>query len=195
MGKSDRGEGEGTGTAFPPGPTGLTMRSLTEVFNLSVLKSVSCIIAVLALAVTVGACQGMQDNPKQTGGTLLGAGLGALIGSQIGSGKGQMAAIAIGALAGGWAGSEVGKSLDRADRQYAERTAQDSLEYAQIGQAKAWRNPDSGNSGTFTPTRTYRTADGQNCRDFETTIYVDGKQETGTGRACRRADGTWQIVG
>ena len=128
-------------------------------------------------------------------GTLLGAGLGALIGSQIGSGKGQMAAIAVGVLAGAWAGSEVGKSLDKADRAYAERTAQDSLEYAQIGQAKAWRNPDSGNSGTFTPTRTYRTQDGANCRDFETTIYVDGEQETGTGRACRQSDGTWQIVG
>ena len=162
---------------------------------MNILKSLSRVSTAVIISVPLIACQTLQDNPKQTGGTLLGAGLGALIGSQIGSGKGQMAAIAIGALAGGWAGSEVGKSLDRADRQYAERTAQDSLEYAQIGQAKAWRNPDSGNSGTFTPTRTYRTADGQNCRDFETTIYVDGKKETGTGRACRRADGTWQIVG
>ena len=88
----------------------------------------------------------------------------------------------------------VGASLDRADRMYAERTAQDSLEYNQVGQGKSWRNPDSGNSGTFTPTRTYKTASGQNCRQFETTIYVDGKQETGTGRACRQADGTWQII-
>ncbi len=162
---------------------------------MTVLKSVSRITATLALAVTVVSCQGMQDNPKQTGGTLLGAGLGALIGSQVGSGKGQMAAIAIGALAGAWGGSEIGKSLDKADKAYDERAFQDGLEYAQVGQAKAWRNPDSGNSGTFTPTRTYRTADGQNCRDFETTIYVDGKKETGTGRACRRADGTWRIVG
>ena len=77
---------------------------------------------------------------------------------------------------------------------YAQRTAQQSLEYNQTGQTAAWRNPDSGHSGTVTPTRTYRTADGQNCREFEQTIYVDGKQETAKGRACRRADGTWQIV-
>lgn len=148
----------------------------------------------VVVAVPLIACESAQNNPKQTGGTLLGAGLGALIGSQVGSGKGQMAAIAVGALAGAWAGSEVGKSLDKADRAYAERTAQNSLEYAQVGQAQAWRNPDSGHSGTFTPTRTYQSADRQNCREFETTIYVDGKQETGSGRACRRPDGTWQIV-
>ena len=44
-------------------------------------------ISVAALvAVTLVACEGMQDNPKQTAGTLVGAGLGALAGSQIGSG-------------------------------------------------------------------------------------------------------------
>jgi len=149
---------------------------------------------VAAVAVPLVACQTTQDNPKQTMGTLLGAGLGALAGSQIGSGKGKLAAVAVGALAGAWAGSEIGASLDKADKLYAQRNAQDSLEYNQTGQAKAWRNPDSGHSGTLTPTRTYRTAEGQSCRDFETTIYVDGKQETGKGRACRQADGTWQIV-
>jgi surface antigen len=162
--------------------------------GMTVLKSVTRLFAAVVLAVPLIACQTLQDNPKQTGGTLLGAGLGALIGSQVGSGKGQMAAIAVGTLAGAWAGSEVGKSLDKADRAYAERTAQNSLEYAQVGQSQAWRNPDSGNSGTFTPTRTYQTPDRQNCREFETTIYVGGKQETGTGRACRRPDRTWQIV-
>ncbi len=159
-----------------------------------VLKSVFKITAAIVLAVPLVACQSMQDNPKQAGGTLLGAGLGALLGSQVGGGKGKLAAVAVGALAGAWAGSEIGKSLDKADRIYAQRNAQDGLEYSQTGQSKAWRNPDSGNSGTLTPTRTYRTAEGRNCRDFETTIYVDGKQETGSGRACRRTDGTWQII-
>lgn len=140
------------------------------------------------------ACESAQNNPKQTGGALIGAGLGALIGAQLGGGKGKLAAVAVGALAGAWAGSEIGSSLDKADRIYAQRTAQDSLEYSQVGQNTTWRNPDSGNSGTFTPTRTYKTADGKNCRAFETTIYIDGKQETGTGQACRQPDGTWKIV-
>jgi len=152
-------------------------------------------LSVVALvAVPLVGCQTMQDNPKQTAGTLVGAGLGALAGSQIGSGKGQLAAVAIGALAGAYLGGELGASLDRADKMYAQRTTQESLEYNQAGQAKSWRNPDSGHAGTVMPTRTYVSADGQNCREFEQTIYVDGKQETAKGRACRRADGTWQIV-
>ena len=64
---------------------------------MTILKSLSRVSVAVIIAVPLIACQGMQDNPKQTGGTLLGAGLGALVGSQIGSGKGQMAAIAIGA--------------------------------------------------------------------------------------------------
>ena len=147
-------------------------------------------LAVLLLA----GCADMENNPKQTLGTIGGAGIGALIGSQIGSGKGQLAAVAIGTLAGAWAGSEVGKSLDKADKLYAQRTAQDSLEYNKTSQSSTWRNPDSGHSGTFKPTRTYQTAAGANCREFETTIYVDGRDETAVGRACRQPDGTWKII-
>ena len=157
-------------------------------------KSFLRLTAAAVVAVALVGCESAQNNPKQSIGTLLGAGLGALAGSQIGSGKGQLAAVAVGALAGAWAGSEIGKSLDKADRQYAQRTAQNSLEFNQTGQAQAWKNPDSGNSGTFTPTATYRLDNGTDCRDFETTIYVDGEKESGVGRACRRPDGTWQIV-
>ena len=147
-------------------------------------------LAVLLLA----GCADMENKQKQTLGTIFGAGVGALAGSQIGSGKGQLAAVAIGTLAGAWAGSEVGKSLDKADKLYAQRTAQDSLEYNKTSQSSTWRNPDSGHSGTFKPTSTYQTAAGANCREFETTIYVDGRDETAVGRACRQPDGTWKII-
>lgn len=151
-------------------------------------------ICVLMCAVALTACQTMQENPKETGGTLLGGGLGALGGSQIGSGKGQLVAVAIGALAGAYYGGEIGKSLDHADKLYAERTAQNSLEYGKAGVASTWRNPDTGHSGTTTPVRTFQTASGENCRDFETAINVDGKSETATGTACRQPDGTWKVV-
>ena len=147
----------------------------------------------LAVLLLTG-CADFEKNPKQTLGTIGGAGIGALIGSQVGGGKGQLAAVAIGTLAGAWAGSEVGKSLDKADKLYAQRTAQNSLEYNKTSQSSSWRNPDSGHSGTFTPTRTYHTAGGANCREFETTIYVDGRDERGVGRACRQPDGSWKII-
>ena len=147
-----------------------------------------------ALAAVLLAGCATEGNQKQVGGTLLGAGLGALAGSQLGGGKGQLAAVAVGALAGAWLGGEVGKSLDKADRLYLQKNAQNSLEYTQSGSASSWRNPDSGNSGTFTPTRTYQQAGGQNCRDFEQTIIVGGRSETAVGRACRNADGTWTVI-
>ena len=154
----------------------------------------SAAAAVAAAAVILAGCQNIQDNPKQAGGTLVGAGLGALAGSQIGSGKGQLAAVALGTLAGAWLGSEVGKSLDSADRMAAQRTTQRALESTPSGQAAQWRNPDSGHSGTVTPQPAFRTQSGQDCRDFESTINVGGREERATGRACRDADGTWKIV-
>lgn len=147
-------------------------------------------LAVLLLA----GCADFEKNPKQILGAIGGAGVGALIGSQVGGGKGQLAAVAIGTLAGAWAGSEIGKSLDKADKLYAQRTAQSSLENNKTYQSSTWRNPDSGNSGTFKPTRTYQTAEGAYCREYETTIYVDGRDETAVGRACRQPDGSWKII-
>jgi surface antigen len=152
------------------------------------------VFAPVALACALlGACESnMQNNPKQLMGGAAGAGLGALAGSQIGSGKGQIAAAVIGGLAGMFMGSEVGKSLDRADHMYMQQAATKSFEYAPTGTATAWRNPDSGHSGTITPIRTYQQS-GQDCRDYQTTVTIDGKQEVATGRACRQGDGTWRV--
>lgn len=158
------------------------------------MNRTSRITVSLLLALSVVGCADVQNNPKQAGGTLLGGALGGLAGAQFGSGKGQIAAAVAGALLGAFMGSEVGKSLDRADHMYAERTAQTALETTPAGQVSEWRNPDSGHSGTVTPTRTYVDNSGSNCREFETTVYVEGRDQTATGRACRQSDGTWRIV-
>ena len=154
------------------------------------LKRITWALPVVLL---LGACQTLQDNPKQSLGTLLGGGLGALAGSQIGIGKGQLAAVAIGALGGAFLGSEVGKSLDWADKPFMERTARDTLERSRTGQTSVWRNPDSGHSGTFTPTRTFQTASGQPCREYQQTVTIGGKTENAYGTSCRQADGSWKI--
>jgi len=152
------------------------------------------LIAVTLLAVTLGGCQtDMENNPKQTVGRILGAGLGGLIGANIGGGKGKLAAVAAGVLAGMYFGGEIGKSLDAADKAYMDKNAEDGLEYSKTGSTTTWRNPDSGNSGLFTPTETYQSVSGGNCRQFESTIFIDGKEETATGKACRQPDGTWKV--
>jgi len=165
-------------------------KRLPEDYQMTFKPSFIAVFALFFLA----SCADMQNRPKETFGTVIGAGLGALAGSQIGSGKGQMAAIAIGTLAGAWAGNNVGKSLDRADKLYAQKTSQNALEYNKIGETGTWRNPDSGRSGTTTPTRTYQTASGQSCREFQTTVTIDGKQQKAYGTACREPDGTWKIT-
>ncbi len=152
------------------------------------------IIAPLAIGCfLLTACADAENSPKTTMGTILGAGLGALAGSQVGSGKGQLAAVAIGALAGSMFGNEIGKSLDKADRAYMQQAATTGLEKNRSGQSSTWRNPDSGHSGTVTPTQTVQVA-GRDCRDYESTVTIDGKTERAIGRACRNSDGTWQIT-
>ncbi|MGK9166573.1 glycine zipper 2TM domain-containing protein [Inquilinus limosus] len=151
------------------------------------------IAAVLVGAVALAGCQ--DFGPKQGAGTLIGAAGGGLLGSQFGSGTGKLAATAAGVLIGGWLGNSVGASLDRSDQLYAERTYNRAFETAPTGTSSSWRNPDSGNYGTVTPTRTYRDQEyGRDCREFTQTIYVQGRAQTGTGTACREGDGTWRIV-
>ena len=80
-------------------------------------------------------------------------------------------------------------------RLYAQQTAQHALETAPSGTTSSWRNPDTGHSGTFTPEKTYKAADGDDCRDFTSTVTIQGRAETMRGQACRQPDGTWRIVG
>lgn len=154
------------------------------------------IAIVLSAAIAIAGCdpQGQRGLTKTTGGTLIGAGLGGLAGAQVGKGKGQLAATAIGVLAGAFLGHSVGKSLDRADRLAMQRTTQTTLETAPTGKASSWRNPDSGHSGTITPVKTYQTAQGRYCREYQQTINVGGKTERAYGKACRQPDGSWRIV-
>jgi surface antigen len=148
---------------------------------------------VAALSLGLAACA--DYGPKQTAGTLVGAGTGAFIGSQIGHGKGRLAAVGLGTLLGGWAGSEVGKSLDRADELEARRAEYEALEYSRVGEQRSWRNPDSGHYGYVTPERTYQNSYGQYCREYSHTVYVGGQPQRAYGTACRQPDGSWEIVG
>lgn len=146
-------------------------------------------VSVLTLsAFLLAACA--DGRTKERTGMVLGAATGALLGSQVGKGKGKYAAIAVGTLAGSMIGSELGRSLDEQDRQMNRYATQEALE---TGRASTWQNSNSGHQGSVTPTRTY-TADNTQCRDYKSTIVIDGRARTGVGTACRQADGTWRIV-
>ncbi|MFA7429468.1 MAG: RT0821/Lpp0805 family surface protein [Rhodospirillaceae bacterium] len=154
-------------------------------------------LAAVALGVaamtTLGACESAQNNPKSTVGTVLGGVGGAVIGSQFGKGTGQLAATAAGTLLGAYIGSEIGSSLDRADQQ-AMMSAQQRAYAAPVGETINWNNPDSGNRGTITPVRDGYAQSGSYCREYRTTVTIDGRREEAFGTACQQPDGTWRVV-
>ncbi len=155
---------------------------------------VSKFVALIVTAASLSLAACAQDmGTKQAVGTVGGGLLGGLLGSQIGGGNGQLIATGAGVLLGAYAGGEIGKSLDRADRMYMERSTSQALETVPSGRSVAWNNPDSGHYGAVTPQRTYE-ASGSYCREFTQTVNVGGRSQRAYGTACRQPDGTWQIT-
>jgi surface antigen len=157
-------------------------------------RTIGKVAAIVLLTFTLSSCAAMQqeyqENPKAMLGGLLGAGAGAGIAALAGGGPGAIVGAAVGgALIGGY----VGHQLDNRDKQLAAQAAQRAFEQNQAGQPSVWNNPDSGNSGSITPTKTYQLASGQYCRQYQQTIVVGGEQQQAYGTACRQPDGTWQI--
>lgn len=152
------------------------------------------VAAAVLLTFTLSSCaalqQEYQDNPKAMLGGLVGAGAGAGIAALAGGGAGAIVGSALGgALIGGF----VGNRLDERDKRMATQAAQQAFEKNAAGTASVWNNPDSGHSGSVTPTKTYQLASGQYCREYRQTITIGGEPQTSYGTACRQPDGTWQI--
>ncbi len=146
-----------------------------------------------AAALILAACS--DAGQKQTAGTVIGGVAGAVLGSQVGSGSGRLVATAIGTLAGAMIGSEIGKSLDRAD-QLAMAQAEQKAHTAPVGEKIVWNNPDSGNSGSVTPIRDGRNAQSNAyCREYQTTVVIDGREQSAYGTACQQPDGSWKVIG
>lgn len=162
-------------------------------------KHVSKLLIATFLLTSISACQQSITRSdgaikKETVGALGGAVAGGVIGSKFGKGTGNGIAIGIGTLLGAVAGSSIGQSLDNADIAQYNASSQRALESSPTGREVAWRNPDSGNYGTITPTNTYQADNGQYCREYSQTINVGGQSERAYGTACRNSDGSWKVV-
>lgn len=155
-------------------------------------KTTAFIIALVFMGTS--ACQVQQAGQKQSFGTLLGAVAGGIAGAQVGGGSGRLVATAAGSVLGAFLGSEVGASLDKADLVYANNTAQRAFERNPPQQSSSWRNPESGNAGIVTPTTpTYQTTEGSYCREYQQSIFIEGREQKAFGRACRNEFGEWEI--
>lgn len=152
------------------------------------------IVLIAFIPLALSACEGAD---RERIGTIGGAAVGAVAGKAIGGhGTSGTIGMILGAVAGGYLGGEIGQSLDNKDKNELSSATQRALNEGSVGQSYAWSNPDTGNRGTVSPTSTsYATAEGQNCRDFSTSVTLrEGRSATSSGTACRQADGSWRVV-
>lgn len=158
------------------------------------MKKMILLTAMIA-SIGVSGCESLQGaGSKERIGAATGAVLGGILGSKVGKGNGKLWATGIGVLLGTLVGSEAGRSLDKADMVYAQRANNDA-HTAPMGETISWNNPESGNSGSVTPTREGTDdSSGRYCREYQQTIYIGGEQEMGYGIACQQPDGSWEIV-
>ena len=148
------------------------------------------VLLPLVLSSCASTSERMRENPKGVLGSVIGAGAGAGIAALAGGGAGWIVA---GALAGGLLGGAIGHRLDERDKRMATEAAHNAFEHNRTGTASTWQNPDSGNSGTVTPTETFQTASGQYCRRYTQDIMIGNEKHQTHGTACRQPDGSWQV--
>lgn len=148
----------------------------------------SLMISTIALAgvLTLTGCQN-----KQQAGMLIGAGAGALLGGSMGGGGGKVFTTVGGAILGGLIGGSIGSIMDKQD----EITARQAATQVPVGQEATWHNDRTGATYTVRPVKQYRSrSTHEYCREYQTKVVVGGKTQDAYGKACRKPDGSWQIV-
>ncbi|MDE2418561.1 MAG: glycine zipper 2TM domain-containing protein [Burkholderiales bacterium] len=142
------------------------------------------VLGALLVAALAGCA---ASGPQEQSGMIVGGVLGGIIGSQVGQGAGRTAATILGTVIGANIGGNVGRSMDESDRL---KTAH-ALENVRTSVPSSWVNPDTRNSYTVVPTRTFETASGP-CREYTVDAVIGGRIEKVVGTACRQADGSWR---
>lgn len=147
-------------------------------------------MVVISLLISGCAGNNWNENQKAIIGGAGGAAAGGLIASALDA---STAGVLGGVILGGLIGGAIGNRMDAADRREANRATYRALESAPTGNTQTWKNPDSNNSGSITPTSTYQAQNGQYCREYEQTITVSGETRQAFGTACRQSDGIWKV--
>jgi len=149
--------------------------------------------AVVILALVTTAC-GSNDSNKHMfayTGAAIGALAGGWAGSQFGGGTGQLIYILGGAIAGGATGYDTVRSLDMADRPDYNK----AVAVALSGQENAlWENPDTGTGGYIRAGQAFTDGNGAYCRQYRATVAFDDSVLNGPGAACRTQSNDWVLV-
>jgi surface antigen len=133
-------------------------------------------------------------NTADPAGVIAGALIGGLLGNAIAHGGGKTGGTIAGVVVGGALGAGLTKHLDCSDRSYAYKTYYDGFNSGRPNSNWQWENPENGHYGDFRVRDYYYDADGFRCANYTQQIYVEGRPEVSSGRACKQPDGTWAIV-
>lgn len=155
------------------------------------IKNQSIFVFLIPFVLLACASNSYETNQKAIIGGVGGAAAGGLIASALDA---STAGVIGGIILGGLIGGAVGDRMDAADRREANRATYAALESKPLGSTTSWQNPDSGHSGTVTPTRTYQAQGGEYCREYEQKVTISEQTQTAYGTACRQPDGNWHTV-
>lgn len=134
-----------------------------------------------------------QRQGNTAGGAIVGALAGGLLGNAISRGPQRGAGTAVGAIFGGLVGASVGRNLDCEQRSYAYDASYRGFEAGRPHARYDWRDP-RGDAYGYMQVGDYYQDRGRRCATYTQQIWVHGRPETATGRACRQGDGTWQMI-
>lgn len=134
-------------------------------------------------------------NKVDPGGVIAGALIGGLLGNALGRGGGRGGATIAGVVVGGALGAALTRDLDCEDRSYAYNTYYDGFNSGRVGVPYQWRNPRNGHYGEFRVNDYYNDPVGFRCANFTQQIFISGRPQAASGRACQQPDGTWAVVG
>ena len=127
-------------------------------------------------------------------GVITGAVVGGVLGNAVGHGGGRTGATVVGVVLGGAVGAALTSRLDCQDRSYAYKTYADGFNAGRPNSAYRWRNPSSGHYGEFQVGDYYNDPDGFRCARYTQKIYIEGRPQAASGRACQQPDGSWAVV-
>lgn len=128
-------------------------------------------------------------------GVVVGALIGGILGNAVGRGGARGGATVAGVIAGGAIGAALTRNLDCEDRSYAYKTYYDGFNAGRPNARYPWRNPRSGHYGEFVVRDYFNDPDGFHCANYTQQIFIAGRPQAASGRACQQPDGTWAIVG
>jgi len=127
-------------------------------------------------------------------GVIAGALIGGLLGNAVSSGGGRTGATVAGVIAGGAVGAALTSNLSCEDRSYAYKTYSEGFNAGRPNATYQWQNPRDDHRGEFRVGDYYNDPAGFRCANYTQNIYIQGRAQQASGKACRQPDGTWAIV-